>query len=252
MNYTFTFIIGYRHNLERLNNLKKVIDWVLGFNGAELIIVEQDKSPKLPDFSLKGFKYVFCESNMPYNRSWGFNVGLKFATTNTIVFGDSDLIMYPNDFIEAFKMLNEYECVSPYNRVIDLEPNENNLGLESLKLISRSGRGDTDNQKINLTGGMVLFRRDAANKIAGWCEEFLDWGGEDDFQTFKVKNLLTWYECDFRCYHLYHSKAKPNMIYYQRNLQILQKFLQMDKNTLVKYNMGTLKKIGLKNKYTFN
>ena len=44
--YVFTFIIAYRHKLDRLQNLRRVIDWALGFQGVELIIVEQDKSPK--------------------------------------------------------------------------------------------------------------------------------------------------------------------------------------------------------------
>jgi hypothetical protein len=248
-NYTFSFIIGYRHNTERFNNLKKVIEWILGFKGVELIIVEQDKSPKLRDFTLKGFKYVFTESNMPYNRSWAFNVGTKHSTTNNLVFGDSDLIMDPNEFITAFKMLENYECVSPYNKVIDLEPIENNWSLDNLKQINRPGRGELDNQKINLTGGMVFFRKDAINKLGGWGEEFMDWGGEDDFQTFKVKNLITWYECEYRCYHLYHHRGAPNPKYYQRNLQMLQKLLQMDKNSLVKYIYSVQKKVGLKNKY---
>ena len=72
--YVFTFIIAYRHKLDRLTNLRRVIDWALGFQGVELIIVEQDKSPKLPAYTLKGFKYIFTKSDLPFNKSWAFNV----------------------------------------------------------------------------------------------------------------------------------------------------------------------------------
>ena len=48
MNYThtFTYVIGYRHSPDRLQNLRKTLDWINGFVGCEVIIVEQDKHSK--------------------------------------------------------------------------------------------------------------------------------------------------------------------------------------------------------------
>ena len=40
--YSFTYIIGYRHKPDRLNNLRRVLDWINGFMGAEVILIEQD------------------------------------------------------------------------------------------------------------------------------------------------------------------------------------------------------------------
>ena len=248
-NYTFTYIIGYRHKLERLNNLKRVLDWLNGFQGVEIILVEQDKSPKLPAYSLKGFKYIFTKSDMPYNRSWAFNVGLKYSTTNIIALGDSDLIMDPQEFINSVKLLEQYECVSPYNTVLDLTQQESNFHLEQLKSINRPGRGQTDNQKINLTGGIVLYRKDSFMKLGGFCEDFIGWGGEDDYQTFKTKMFLTWTEAPNRCYHLYHDKVKPDMIYYQRNLQLLNTLIKMNQQETQRYINNSFSKTGLKNKY---
>jgi predicted glycosyltransferase involved in capsule biosynthesis len=248
-NYTFTYIIGYRHKLERLNNLKRVLDWLNGFQGVEIILVEQDKSPKLPAYSLKGFKYIFTKSDMPYNRSWAFNVGLKYSTTNIIALGDSDLIMDPQEFINSVKLLEQYECVSPYNTVLDLTQQESNFHLEKLKSINRPGRGQTDNQKINLTGGIVLYRKDSFMKLGGFCEDLIGWGGEDDYQTFKTKMFLTWTEAPNRCYHLYHDKVKPDMIYYQRNLQLLNTLIKMNQQETQRYINNSFSKTGLKNKY---
>ena len=42
--YLFSFIIGYRHRQDRIQNLRRVIDWLSGFGGIEIIIVEQDKA----------------------------------------------------------------------------------------------------------------------------------------------------------------------------------------------------------------
>lgn len=248
-NYVFTFIIAYRHRLDRLQNLKKVIDWILGFNGVELIIVEQDTSSKLPAYSLRGFKYIFTKSSLPFNKSMAFNVGTKHATTKVIVFGDSDLIMDPQEFINAVKLLENYEAVNPYSKVIDLEPNENGMSLEQLKSINRPGRGETDIQKTPIAGGIIMFRKEALIKIGGWDESYIGWGGEDDFQGHKIRVLLNWTECPYRCYHLHHEKVKPNVIFYQRNLQLLNKLVNLKPDELKRYADSKYPKFGFKNTY---
>lgn len=246
--YSFTYVIGYRHRLDRLQNLRRVLDWINGFGGVEVLLVEQDKHSKISHLNLRA-KHIFVRSNMPYNRSWAFNVALKHANSNIIVFGDSDLIMEPNEFITGLNALKDYEMVSPYHSVIDLNPQESGLPLEQMIRINRPGRGETDNQKINISGGISMFRRDAINKIAGWNEDFIGWGGEDDFQTMKVHNFLSWTELRARCFHLYHDRETPDQKWYQRNLQILNKTAAMDKEQLQKVIFNQLPKIGSKNKY---
>jgi predicted glycosyltransferase involved in capsule biosynthesis len=247
-NYSFTYIIGYRHNIERLQNLRRVLDWINGFAGVEVLLIEQDTHSKISHLNLKA-KHIFTKSNMPYNRSWAFNVALKNAKSNIIVFGDSDLIMEPNEFITGLQAIQNYEMVSPYHSVVDLNQQESSLPLEQVIKISRPGRGETDNQKINICGGIAMFRRDAIQKIAGWNEDFIGWGGEDDFQSIKVKSLLSWTELQSKCFHLYHERVQPDMKWYQRNLELLNKTAQMDKSQLQKVIFNQLPKIGMKNKY---
>lgn len=246
-NYLFTYVIGYRHNLERLQNLRRVLDWINGFGGVEVLLIEQDTHSKIKHLNLKA-KHIFTKSDMPYNRSWAFNVAMKWANSNIIVFGDSDLIMEPNQFIAGLNALNNYEMVSPYHSVVDLTQQESNLPLEQMVSINRPGRGEADNQKINISGGIAMFRRDAIQRIGGWNEDFWSWGGEDDFQTVKVKNFLSWTELKARCFHLYHSRVQPDMKWYQRNLQILQKSSTMNKDQLQKIILNQMPKIGWKNK----
>ena len=246
----FTLIIAYRHKIDRLQNLKRTIDWALGFNGIELIIVEQDKSPKLPAYTLKGFKYIFTKSVLPFNKSLAFNVGVKYSTTGAIVFGDADLIMDPNNFIQGLKLLEQYECVNPYNKVIDLEPQENGQPFDYLNKINRPGRGETDIQKTPIAGGIIMFRKESIQKIGGFDEGFIGWGGEDDWVSHKVKRMLNWTEIPNRCYHLYHEKVKPDMIYYQRNLQLLNKLVNFQPEELKRYIMSTYPKFGFKNTYS--
>ena len=74
--HSFTYIIGYRHSPDRLNNLRRVLDWINGFANVEVILVEQDKHSKISHLSLK-CKHIFIKTDKPYNKYWGYNVGLK-------------------------------------------------------------------------------------------------------------------------------------------------------------------------------
>ena len=248
MNYNFSCIILYRHNIQRWNNLKRVLDWLNGFSGVEIIIVEQDTHSKIEHLNFPA-KHIFTKTNLPFNRSWGFNVGLKNSNSDIIVFTDCDLIMEPNSFISAIKKIEEYDMVSPYSSVVDLNPEESQLQMESIFRINRPGRGEEDHQKINICGGITIFKKEAIMRIGGWCEEFIGWGGEDDYQTIKVENFLTNYEQKSRCYHLYHDREAPDMKWYQRNLQLLQKYKSLSKDEIVKSINNSLKKIGMKNIY---
>ena len=246
--HTFTFIIGYRHRLDRFNNLKRTLDWINGFAGVDVILVEQDTHSKISHLPLKA-RHIFLKSDKPYNKAWGFNIGTKLSKSNVIVFSDLGVIMDPNKFIEGLRAIEQYDMVSPYSSVLDLNPQESNLQLQDMLKIDRPGRGETDNQKINICGGISIFRKDTIQKIAGWNEDFIGWGGEDDFQTIKVENFLTYTTLPYKCYHLYHNREVPNQNGYQRTLQLLQTLRNLSKDDLVKAINFSLPKIGLINKY---
>ena len=250
MNYThtFTYVIGYRHSPDRLQNLRKTLDWINGFVGCEVIIVEQDKHSKISHLNLKA-KHIFLKSTLPYNKSWGFNVATKYSNSNIIVFADSDLVMDPNQFIESLKSVEQYEMVNPYKSFIDLDQNESGLRFEQILQINRPGRGELDHQKVPLCGGICIFRKDAIMRIGGWNESFVGWGAEDDFVSLKVKHFLNWTEIPNKCYHLYHPRTAPDMKYYQRNLELLQKTSAMSKDEITKMSNAQSQKNGLNNKY---
>jgi predicted glycosyltransferase involved in capsule biosynthesis len=246
--HSFTYIIGYKHKPDRLNNLRKVLDWINGFQGVDVILIEQDKHSKISNLNLK-CRHIFIKSTKSYNKSWAFNIATKMAKSNIIVFADSDLIMNPNEFIEGLKMLEQYDMINPYKSVLDLDPQETGFNLEQLNLIQRPGRGETDHQKVPICGGICMFRKDAINKIGGWNENFIGWGAEDDFVSLKVKNYLTWTEMPYKCYHLYHNRENPNMNEYQRNLNLLNQYNNLSKEDLWKTVIKELPKNGMKNKY---
>jgi predicted glycosyltransferase involved in capsule biosynthesis len=244
-----TYVIGYRHSYDRIINLRRVLDWLSGFNNIEVVIVEQDKYSKISHLNLKA-SHIFIKSDRPYNRSWAFNVALKRCMNPIIVFGDSDLVMDPHQFLLSVNELNNFEVVSPYSSVLDLTIEENNYPFEMLSTIQRPGRGETDNQKINLCGGIVIFRTESALKLSGFCESFEGWGGEDDFQTYKVDKLgVTNKIMPFKCFHFWHQRDQTDMSGYQRTIQMLSQLTLLDEKQLQLHINATAGKIGMLNKY---
>lgn len=245
---SFTYVIGYRHFPDRLNNLRRVLDWINCFAGVDVILIEQDTHSKISHLNLRA-RHIFLKTDKPYNKSWAFNVATNLAKSEIIVFADSDLIMKPEQFIEGLKSLEQYEMVNPYKSVIDLDPNESLVRLEEMILIDRPGRGETDHQKVPICGGICMFRKEAIIRIGGWNEDFIGWGAEDDFVSHKVQQFLNWRQLDHKCYHLFHSRIQPDMQSYQRNLQLLQQLVALPKNDLIKSIQKNLPRNGMKNKY---
>ncbi len=239
--HTFTFIIGYRHSLEKFNNLKRTLDWINGFAGVDVILVEQDTHSKISHLPLKA-RQVFLKSNKPYNKAWGFNVGTKLSKSNVIVFSDLGIIMDPNQFIEGLKLIEQYDMVSPYKKQIELQQNESGLQLPDILNIDRFGR-----EKL-ICESLCIFRKDAIQRIGGWYEELIG-NGEDEFLSNKVKQFLNWTELEQKGYQLYYNREIPNMVLQQRNLQLLQTLNNLSKEDLIKSINLSMPKNSQINKY---
>jgi glycosyltransferase involved in cell wall biosynthesis len=231
-----TYVIAYQHKPDRLLNLRRVLEWLAPFQGMEIIVVEQDKYSKISELNLR-VKHIFLKTDKPFNKSWAFNVATSYVTTPIVIFGDSDLIMHPQGFINAVQALDNYDAVNPYNSVIDLDPNESMMDINSILQINRIGRGEAadDIQKVPLCGGIIMFKKDKLMEIGGWNQAFYGWGAEDDFQSLKVKTYLNHITLPNRCYHLYHDKAKIDMKLYQRNLEILNHFANVSKEQMTQH-----------------
>lgn len=255
--YALSYIIPYKHSPDRLLALKAIVAWLNGFNAIEIIVVEQDNCPKINYMDL-GCKYHFIQNDeTPFNKSWSLNVGLKYATSDIIAFGDSDLMVHPNYLIKSISLLSddaETDMISPYNRdsVIDLKLSEMNLPFDDMENINRVGRGKAkgDIRKVPLCGGVNIFKRQAIEKLGGWDEEFIGWGGEDDFQSFKVEKMLRYREMDNRAYHIPHKLSKIDEVFYKRNLEVLSKLKNLSDKQLGEYIKRTCGKVGALNKYS--
>ena len=243
----FSFIIAFRFSQDRIMNLRKVLEWMSGFQGVEIIVVEQDRNTKIDHLNLPG-KHIFMYNDGPFIKSLAYNVGLKHSTGQVVVFGDADVIMNPNELIESLNQTQFYDVVNPYGSVVDLEEWENNLDFNQILSINRPGRGENDHQKVPFCGGITIFRRPAIERIAGWPEEYVGWGAEDDAQSIKVFRLLSHHQMPYRSFHFWHHRGQPDMELYQKNLQLFNQFKMIDDRNLEAYINASRPKIGLSNR----
>jgi glycosyltransferase involved in cell wall biosynthesis len=240
----FTYIIPFKYTDDRFLTLQKVLDNIKDLD-CEVIVIEQGTESILPSKNLLTTqKYIFLNNPYPFNKSWSLNIAWKEATNDIIVFGDADNLIDTNNILSSINDMGDYDFVSPHIRLIDLQPNENELDNDSIFQINRPGRGELDHQKLPMCGAMTIFKKEALEKIGGFCQSFFGWGAEDDVMTIKVKHFLKWKEIDNKCYHLYHERVIPDMSWYQRNLQIYTQYKNATKEQLEQHIKTTLPNIG--------
>jgi glycosyltransferase involved in cell wall biosynthesis len=237
----FTYVIPFRYSQDRILPLRRVVEWLSGYQGVEVLIVEQDKVSKIENLSLKA-KHIFCESDAPFNKAWAYNIAIKRSISPVIVFGDADFIMNPNELIEGLKSLEFVDCVMPTSKIVKLNPMETNMDLGSIFNIKRT------ELKSNLTDGISIFKRESIQKIGGWNEDILGLGYSNKFQDLKVKRMLNYKTLDFTGYHMNHMSMQQDPALNQRNQQILDYYVQPTSD-LNQHIVSTVPRSGYINKY---
>lgn len=237
----FTYIIPFRFSPDRILPLKRVVEWLSGFHGVEIFIVEQDTHSKI-DFMTFRANHIFIKSDAPFNKSWAYNVGMKRSTSKTIIFGDADFIMNPMELIESLKSLENYDCVIPTNKICRLTPQESSMDTASMLQIKNSS------SKTNLLDGISIFKKDAIFRIAGWNEDLMGLGFENEFNELKVKKYLNYKQFEYLGYHIHHrpEPISPQLI--ERNKQIFDVY-NNDKNLLDQHIPQVAPKIGQSSRF---
>jgi len=237
----FSYIIPFRYSPDRILPLRRIIEWLSGFQNVEIIVVEQDKHSKIDYLNIRA-KHIFIQSEAPFNKSWALNVGVKRATSQTILFGDADFIMNPMELIEALKMLDTYDCVIPTDKVTILTQQQSAMDSASILQIKNFA------PKNNMLDGISIFKKDAIQKIAGWNEDLLGVGYENQFNELKIKQNLNYKQLNFGGFHIFHFSDKLDQGLEQRNKQIFE-YYRNDTNMLTQHINQTLPKIGMANRF---
>jgi hypothetical protein len=237
----FTYVIPFKYSRDRIIPLRRTVEWLSGFQGIEVLIIEQDRVSKIAEMNLKA-KHIFVESDAPFNKGWAYNIAIRRTVSNVLVFGDADFIMNPNDMIEGLKLLEFFDCVIPTKSVTRLNNMESNADFSQIFNVKR------EEIKLNLCDGISIYKRDTIQKIGGWNEDILGIGYTNRFQDIKIKKMLNYKQLDFTGYHLYHVPTHLDQVLHQRNQSILEYYAKPESD-LIQHINSTVPKSGFLNKY---
>ena len=195
------YIISYRESApDRKIALHFVTAWLhKTFPDMNVVIVEQDTSPKLKDSELPNCQRIFIYNPGLFNRGWSCNVGASATNKPYLIFGDADIFMPKSAYLECFHYLQEFEAVDPKKNYVY---NVNNIALDPLSYQSKNIRyGNT------FAGGIFLIRRQSFLSLGMWDEDFEGWGGEDNVMEHVIRSYLRHCRLQLDVFHINHHRT---------------------------------------------
>jgi hypothetical protein len=202
-----SFIIGHR-GLARLPHLLMTLQSIAGQKGAscECLVVEQDSQPCLETVLPPWVRYIHTPPpapDMPYCRSWAFNVAIRRSKGRMLVFHDNDMLV-PFDYASRIR-----DHVDDGYEVINLKRFIFYLNEPHTQLVLSEERALTDDAPLSIVqnlegGGSVAITRAACDRIGGFDESFIGWGGEDNEFWDRAQMLRVWPYAYLPIVHLWH------------------------------------------------
>ena len=203
-----SFIIGHR-GVDRVPHLLAAIGRIAGQHGVtvECIVVEQDAKARIAERLPSWVRYVHTpppHPDMPYCRSWAFNIGVGQARGEVVVLHDNDLLV-PVDYAASIMkhVRDGYEVVNLKRFIFFLtEQHTNAVVLCTAKLTDEAPHSVMQNAE---GGGSIAITRSAYDQIGGFDESFVGWGGEDNEFWERAQMLRVWPYAYLPIVHLWHS-----------------------------------------------
>ena len=201
-----SFLIGHRGQ-ERLPLLLATLESIAAQAGVafECVVVEQDTVPRVRDALPPWVRWMHTPvpPDLPYCRSWAFNVAARLARAPLLVCHDNDMLVperYACDMLSHFRA--GYEAMDLKRFVFYL--GEGNGPLHPA--LAGPGRFQVETVIQNLRGGgSVAIGRSAFEAIGGFDEAFVGCGGEDNEFWDRCRTRKTWEYTRLPLIHLWHA-----------------------------------------------
>ncbi len=206
-----TFLIGHR-GMARLPHLLATLGSIAAQQGAlvECVVVEQDVVSQLGPHLPTWVRLVHTpppSADMPYCRSWAFNIGAQHARAAVLVLHDNDMLV-PQDYAAWIlqRIAQGYEVVNP-KRFIFYLSQAHSQAFFAGKAGLLDAAPETTVQNLE-GGGSVAITRTGYARIGGLDESFIGWGGEDNEFWERAQTLRVWPWAGLPLVHLWHA-AQP-------------------------------------------
>jgi hypothetical protein len=177
-----SFLIGHR-GTGRLPHLLSALRSIAGQTGVafECLVIEQSVAPEVERYLPPWVRYLHTplpRPDLPYCRSWAFNIAAGHAQSGILVLHDNDVLIPERYAYEAVQRVEEGYSFADLKRFIYY------LDADSSARVFVTGappRGVPALVVQNLVGGLsIVARRDAYDAIGGFDESYVGWGGEDN------------------------------------------------------------------------
>ena len=206
-----TFLIGHR-GMARLPHLLATLQSIAAQNGAvvECIVIEQDTVSKLRSFLPTWVRLVHTPPpvpDMPYCRSWTFNVGAKHARASVLVLHDNDMLVPVDYAISILDRIQRGYDVVNLKRFIFYLTQAHTEAVFTAKADLIDAAPEVIVQNLE-GGGSVAITRTGFDRIGGMDESFIGWGGEDNEFWERAQTLRVWPWANMPIVHLWHA-AQP-------------------------------------------
>lgn len=217
-----SFVIGHRGR-SRLPHLLTTLGAIAGQVdcAVECVVVEQANETSIADALPRWVRHVqtaLPAPDMPYSRSWAFNVGAREARGEYLILHDNDLLPPAGYAAEAVRVLARgFEAARLQRFIFYLNEADSNavMGGNDARLTSIPTEVVQNNH-----GGTIAVRRDVFFALGGYDEGFVGWGGEDNelFDRLRTRRLHEGTYLPF--VHLWHppqpgkQPGHPNFRYY--------------------------------------
>lgn len=202
-----TFLIGHR-GTARLPHLLATLQSVAAQEGAavECIIIEQDTVSQLDPYLPPWVRLVHTPPptpDMPYCRSWTFNVGAQHARGAVLVLHDNDMLV-PADYASTIlhRVQQGYDVVNLKRFIFYLTQAHTQAVFDGkAELLDAAPEVIVQNLE---GGGSVAITRACYHQIGGMDESFIGWGGEDNEFWERAQSLRVWPWANLPLVHLWH------------------------------------------------
>jgi len=197
---------------DRHRNLRYLLSWIDVFFGDlfDVLIVEQGETSSLGEISDSFQPYVrheFIYNPGPFNRGWGYNVAARhFTEAKVLAFLDTDVLLGANFLDEVLLCFSDFKAISPYRYVYFADAKESNSVCDTFSFNGLQ-REDGVKKPTTITGGIVIFRRDAFLGLKGF-EQYIEYAGEDRALDVTILNHLDkheWRMAPNTYIHLHHK-----------------------------------------------
>jgi len=202
-----SFVIGHR-GVERLPHLLTTLTTIAAQLdvACECIVVEQSVTPQIMDVMPKWARYIHTPlpyPDMPYCRSWAFNVGAEAAKGDVVVLHDNDMLL-PQDYaVQILERYKEGYEVMNFKRFIFYLSKSHSEHIWSSRILDLDEAPATVVQNLE-AGGSVAISKKAYFEIGGFDESFLGWGGEDNEFWERAQTRKVWPYGYLPVIHLWH------------------------------------------------